>query len=60
MSILLHLIVDCISQIFPVVSAQGQKAILSQLLELTPTNKLLWSSKPSLSLSLLSLIFIPV
>lgn len=31
-------------EIFPVVSAQGQKAILSQLLELTPTNKLLWST----------------
>lgn len=42
---LLNLLVDCDSQIFPVVSSQGQKAILSQLLELTPTNKLLWSSK---------------
>ncbi|KXN86685.1 Protein fluG [Leucoagaricus sp. SymC.cos] len=31
-------------EVFPVVSAKGQKAILSQLLELTPTNKLLFST----------------
>jgi len=44
---LLDLLVNCNPQIFPVVSSQGQKAILNQLLELTPTNKLLWSSKLS-------------
>ncbi|XP_006455844.1 hypothetical protein AGABI2DRAFT_195174 [Agaricus bisporus var. bisporus H97] len=31
-------------EVFPLVSLQGQKSILHQLLELTPTTKLLWST----------------
>ncbi|KAF5353439.1 hypothetical protein D9756_008118 [Leucocoprinus leucothites] len=31
-------------EVFPIVSAAGQKSIISQLLELTPSNKLLWST----------------
>ena len=32
-------------EIFPMVSADGQRAVIKQMLELTPTNKLLWSSR---------------
>lgn len=32
-------------EIFPQVSAEGQRAIIRQLLELCPTNKIMWSSE---------------
>ncbi|KAK0463211.1 amidohydrolase 2 [Desarmillaria tabescens] len=31
-------------EIFPMVSAHGQKAVVRQMLEITPTNKILWST----------------
>jgi len=31
-------------EIFPFVSGEGQRAIIRQVLELTPTNKIMWSS----------------
>jgi len=32
-------------EVFPVVSRHGQCAVVRQLLEMTPTNKIMWSSK---------------
>ena len=32
-------------EIFPFVSAEGQKNVFRQVLELCPTNKIMWSSK---------------
>ena len=32
-------------EVFPMVSVDGQRAVIKQMLELTPTNKLLWSSR---------------
>jgi len=32
-------------QVFPFVSADGQRDIIRQVLELCPTNKIMWSSK---------------
>lgn len=32
-------------EIFPFVSADGQAAVVRQVLELCPTNKMLWSSE---------------
>ncbi|KAK0236913.1 amidohydrolase 2 [Armillaria nabsnona] len=31
-------------EIFPMVSAHGQRAVIRQMLEITPTNKILWST----------------
>jgi hypothetical protein len=31
-------------EVFPFVSSEGQRAVIRQVLELTPTNKILWSS----------------
>lgn len=31
-------------EVFPQLSKDGQKSVLKQILELTPTNKLLWST----------------
>lgn len=31
-------------EVFPMLSQDGQKSVVKQLLELTPTNKLLWST----------------
>ncbi|KAK0497672.1 amidohydrolase 2 [Armillaria luteobubalina] len=31
-------------EIFPMVSAHGQRAVIRQILEITPTNKILWST----------------
>jgi predicted TIM-barrel fold metal-dependent hydrolase len=35
-----------IGEVFPVVSRCGQGALLQQVLELAPTNKIMWSSEP--------------
>ncbi len=35
-----------IGEVFPTVSGGGQEALLRQVLELTPTNKIMWSSEP--------------
>lgn len=32
-------------EVFPFVSAEGQAAVVRQVLELSPTNKIMWSSK---------------
>lgn len=32
-------------EIFPVLSVDGQRAVIKQMLELAPTNKILWSSR---------------
>lgn len=32
-------------EVFPVVSRHGQCSVVRQLLEITPTNKIMWSSK---------------
>lgn len=32
-------------EVFPVVSRHGQCSVVKQLLEMTPTNKIMWSSK---------------
>jgi predicted TIM-barrel fold metal-dependent hydrolase len=37
-------------EVFPMVSRSGQLALLRQVLELTPTNKILWSSEHNLRL----------
>lgn len=34
-----------ISEVFPVVSRRGQEALIRQVLELAPTNKVMWSSE---------------
>jgi predicted TIM-barrel fold metal-dependent hydrolase len=34
-----------IGEVFPVVSRGGQEALIRQVLELTPTNKIMWSSE---------------
>ena len=34
-----------IGEVFPVVSRRGQEALIQQILELTPTNKIMWSSE---------------
>jgi predicted TIM-barrel fold metal-dependent hydrolase len=34
-----------IGEVFPVVSRRGQEALIQQVLELTPTNKIMWSSE---------------
>jgi predicted TIM-barrel fold metal-dependent hydrolase len=34
-----------IGEVFPVVSRGGQEAVIRQLLELAPTNKIMWSSE---------------
>jgi predicted TIM-barrel fold metal-dependent hydrolase len=34
-----------IGEVFPVVSGGGQVALIRQVLELTPTNKVMWSSE---------------
>lgn len=31
-------------EVFPMLSADGQKSVIKEMLELVPTNKLLWSS----------------
>jgi predicted TIM-barrel fold metal-dependent hydrolase len=35
-----------IGEVFPVVSGGGQVALIRQVLELAPTNKVMWSSEP--------------
>jgi hypothetical protein len=37
-----------IGEVFPAVSRSGQEALIRQVLELTPTNKIMWSSEPFL------------
>ena len=32
-------------EVFPIVSRHGQYSVVRQLLEITPTNKIMWSSK---------------
>lgn len=34
-----------IGEVFPVVSRSGQEAVMQQVLELAPTNKIMWSSE---------------
>jgi predicted TIM-barrel fold metal-dependent hydrolase len=34
-----------ISEVFPMVSRRGQEALMRQVLELAPTNKVMWSSE---------------
>jgi predicted TIM-barrel fold metal-dependent hydrolase len=34
-----------IGEVFPVVSGRGQEALIRQVLELAPTNKIMWSSE---------------
>lgn len=34
-----------IGEVFPVVSRRGQESLLQQVLELAPTNKIMWSSE---------------
>ena len=36
---------------FPFVSGEGQRAIVRQVLELSPTNKIMWSSKQAFLVS---------
>lgn len=36
-------------EIFPFLSAEGQASVVRQMLELTPTNKILWSSEQRIS-----------
>jgi predicted TIM-barrel fold metal-dependent hydrolase len=35
-----------IGEVFPMVSGAGQEALVRQVLELAPTNKVMWSSEP--------------
>ena len=37
-----------IGEVFPLLSRHGQCSVLSQLLEMTPIDKIMWSSKPQL------------
>lgn len=39
-------------EIFPFVSAEGQRAVIRQVLELCPTNKIMWSSMALLVLTI--------
>ena len=39
-----------IGEVFPTVSGRGQEAVMRQVLELTPTNKVMWSSEHILAL----------
>jgi predicted TIM-barrel fold metal-dependent hydrolase len=39
-----------IGEVFPTVSGGGQEAVMRQVLELTPTNKVMWSSEHILAL----------
>ena len=32
-------------EVFPIISRHGQCSVVRQLLEMTPTNKIMWSSK---------------
>lgn len=38
-------LVDRLNQIFPFLSGKGQRGVISQILELCPTNKIMWSSE---------------
>jgi hypothetical protein len=46
-------------EVFPFISAEGQRTVIRQVLELAPTNKILWSSPSALDPLSLTLLTSP-
>jgi predicted TIM-barrel fold metal-dependent hydrolase len=46
-------------EIFPFISADAQRTVVRQVLELAPTNKILWSSSSAVYLSPHTLLTVP-
>jgi predicted TIM-barrel fold metal-dependent hydrolase len=46
-------------EIFPFISADAQRTVVRQVLELAPTNKILWSSSSAVYLSPYTLLTVP-